>query len=175
MKRLYSVLVTATLLSFGNSGTRLAAQTDAALAQHAPSLVQPGPARTFMLIAKGDSADMPRLTAIVVNDNREWQALVPMLSDRTDAAIRKPPVDFSLQTIIAVFQGRRGEGGLGIEIHEIIEHPSHIVLSTAELVMQPNCTRAPKRSPYEIIAVPKTNKRVEIDTFMELVACDYPE
>src|SRR5688500_17680668 len=171
MGRMRWLLFTATFL-FGLSGSQLVAQVDDGLSARTRIGGAPGPPRTFMIVAKGDSASIHRLSAVVVNSNAEWQTLVPMLSDRKDAAIRRPPVDFAIQTVIAVFQGTRGIGGLGIEINEIIEHHSHLVVSTIELVPRPNCTRTPLRAPYEIVAVPKTTKRVEIDTFMQLVACE---
>ena len=129
-------------------------------------------AQSIAIIARGDSSSVQSLRAVAVNSADEWRALVPSLSDRTDAAIQRPPVDFARQTVIAVFQGYRGRGGRGIQIEEITEHPTRIVVSTTELVPRPNCTAISRKSPYEIVVIPKTTKRIELDTMMEMVACE---
>jgi hypothetical protein len=168
----YRVLVTTTILALSAGFSEARAQQGGHLAVGTRASVTAPPVRTFMTIARGDSASVARLTAVVINSAEEWGRIVPLLSDRTDAAIRTPPVDFAQQTVVAIFQGHRGSGGRGIEIDGITEHPTHIVFTTSEFVTRPDCEQRSKASPYEIVVIPKTDKRVELDTFVEFVACE---
>ena len=128
-------------------------------------------AQSLSIVARGDSSSVSTLRAVAVNNVEEWRALVPSLTDRTDAGIMRAPVDFARQTIVAVFQGNRGDGGRGIQVERVTERPSTVVILTTELVTQPNCPVPSTRTPYEIVVIPKTSKRIEIDTLMEYIEC----
>ena len=162
------VLVTTTLLLIAGAG--LGAQQGEKRAISMRASTAP-PLRTFAIIARGDSSTIERLGAIVINSEAEWRALVPALADRTDSAIWSAPADFSRESVIAIFQGHRGVGGRGIEVHSIAERTTYLVVAMTEYVPRPDCATTSRRAPYQIVVVPKTTKRVEIDTIMEFVPC----
>lgn len=169
MERFCSVLFAATLFLSPSLQHEVLAQPNDGL--DAGSRTAVTGVRAMSIVARGDSSSIPTLRAIAVNSSDEWRRLVPALSDRTDTAILRPPVNFAQQTIIAVFQGFHNDGGLGIQIEEIIEHSSRIVVATTQFVRRPHCTGHARHSPYEIVVVPKTLKRIELDTMVELVDC----
>jgi hypothetical protein len=100
----------------------------------------------------------------VIENNQDWQSLWNKMDLKELNEVAKPSapeVDFSKNMVIAIFQGTKSTGGYSIEITKIIETKDALEIYITEKSPGKNCivTQA-FTSPYQIIKIPKINKKV---------------
>jgi hypothetical protein len=76
---------------------------------------------------------------------------------------KAPPFDFARRRLILVAAGPRSSSGYGVEIVRITERRSTIDVLAREVTPSPgDRTSARLTSPYRLIAIPATSKRVYV-------------
>ncbi len=94
----------------------------------------------------------------VINSEGEWSELL----NRTRIRFQEPPsIDFSKNTVIAVFLGTRSTGGYTIEIKDIVETDDEVMVYVEETSPGPgeNVIMAVTQ-PYHIVKTKKITKEV---------------
>jgi hypothetical protein len=101
---------------------------------------------------KGPSSRVDAARQATVQSSAEWNALWSQhAGDRA-----RPAVDFSKETVLAVFLGTRPSAGFSVEIVGAREEGGALVVSYRETRPQPGSVAAQVlTSPYHLVAVPK--------------------
>lgn len=97
---------------------------------------------------------------LLINTNDEYQKLMSEVYKNLDQMPRIPVVDFTKNSLIAVFIGNRSNGGFMVLIDSITEGSKSISVNVTETTPGKNCvvTEALTR-PYSIVKIPKTDKK----------------
>ncbi len=97
---------------------------------------------------------------LLINTNDEYQKLMNEVYKNLDQMPRIPVVDFTKNSLVAVFIGNRSSGGFMVIIDSITEGSKSISVNVTESTPGKNCvvTEAITR-PYTIVKIPKTEKK----------------
>jgi len=97
----------------------------------------------------------------VINDSEAWKTLWKKIHRTRTPSPKLPDVDFSKQTVIAVFMGERTSGGYGIRVTSVTETAREIVVSIARRSPPPGAmTISVMTQPYDVVVVAKSEKPV---------------
>lgn len=105
----------------------------------------------FETISKGFYSDHKEPANYVINSNEELSNL----------GIKIPEIDFSENSVIAVFMGEFNTGGHSIEIIEIVKKENEIIVKVNKIYPKPGSLVTQAFSqPYHIIKIKRTDKQV---------------
>lgn len=117
---------------------------------------------SFEIIEKGYYSGIVEKQNLVIDSNESWSILWEHLKSNIEPAPSIPEIDFSKNTVIAVFQGEKSTGGYSIEVTKIEEFEGKIIVKIKERNPGPGeiVTEA-FTQPYNIEKISKTNKKIE--------------
>jgi protease stability complex PrcB-like protein len=117
------------------------------------AMMQPGQGASRM-IEKGDQSNIDDAKQVVVRDAAEWRKLWQQHSpDRP-----LPTVDFSKESVVAVFMGSRNTAGYNITIVSTTEANGVLIVRYRETTPpRGGVTAQVLTFPYHIIAIPKSS------------------
>lgn len=97
---------------------------------------------------------------VLLTSNDQYQTLMNEVYSNLDQMPRIPVVDFTKNSVIAVFIGERPNGGFMVTIDSIIEGSKNITVNVTETTPGPKCmtTQALTR-PFSLVKIPKTEKK----------------
>ncbi len=97
---------------------------------------------------------------ILINSNEQYQSLMNEVYKNLDQMPRIPVVDFTKNSVIAVFIGPRNNGGFMVAIDSINDGSNSISVNVTETTPGKNCvvTEAATK-PFTIVKIPKTDKK----------------
>ena len=115
----------------------------------------------FETISKGYYSGHNEKKDYVINSQNEWVKLWNKTMSNQIPLPEVPPVDFSKNTIIAVYQGSHSTGGYSIEITRIIEEDDQVIVYVKESSPSPGAevTQA-FTQPYHIVKTQKITKEI---------------
>ncbi len=130
---------------------------------------------SFETIEKGEYSTHTKKENFVINDNKTyydlWRKLYPScLNVTTDRGISTvcdgvsiiPKIDFSKETVIAVFMGEKNTGGYSIEITKIIDKTDKVIVYVNETTPKPgDLVTLALTQPYHIVKTKKILGPVE--------------
>jgi hypothetical protein len=97
---------------------------------------------------------------VLINDNEKYQSLMNEVYKNLDQMPRIPVVDFSKNSVVAVFIGPRNNGGYLAAIDSINEGSGSISVNVTETIPGKNCTVVEVATkPFSIVKIPKTDKK----------------
>lgn len=113
-------------------------------------------------VAGGNYCGIEQGKNIVINRKEEWNALWKKLHHGFYPQPALPDIDFSRETILAVFMGTRSTGGYSIEISNIKEHEGKItaIIETESPEPGEMVTMALSQ-PYHIVKINIAEKDIE--------------
>ncbi|MBI2268529.1 MAG: protease complex subunit PrcB family protein [Candidatus Blackburnbacteria bacterium] len=121
----------------------------------------------FEEIGKGSNSKQSTRKNYVINSSKEWQKIIETQPE--DPEVR---VDFSKETVIAVFQGKKNTGGYGIEVSEVWQKDGNLEVSVTETSPGANCfTVQMLTAPYHIVKIPKFTEEVEFKVEKNITIC----
>lgn len=125
---------------------------------------------SFQTIEKGFNNDINERQTRVIKTTEEWRDLwTEMFS-----SIRMPTrvVDFDNKMLIAAIQGQKLTGGYNVEIDKIEDLGDKINVNIVETEPGSNCiTTQAFTSPYHIVELDKTSKKIEFSYSRNVVNC----
>lgn len=93
---------------------------------------------------------------LVIQDETEWENLWRALNSIREPLPETPVVDFTTQSVIAVFQGEQRTGGYGIEITQIKQRNDTLYVNIHEKTpSEGGMVTMALTQPYHIVVVPK--------------------
>ncbi len=117
-------------------------------------------------VSKGYYCGHPDRKDYVINSQDEWEELWDITFSNTYPHPDVPTIDFTRNTIIAVYLGQRGSGGYSIEIKDIVEYNSRIVVYVKERSPEPgSMVTMALTQPYHIV---KTIKLFKLIVFLRV-------
>ena len=81
----------------------------------------------FEIVEQGGSCGILARVEYIITDEQEWETLWIDMHNRRSRVPDLPPVNFTTDTIIAVFQGERVTGGFRITINRIVFNETNFV------------------------------------------------
>ena len=110
-------------------------------------------AETPRTIEKGDQSNIDDARQVVVRDAAEWRKL--WQQHAPDRPL--PPIDFSKETVVAMFMGSRPTAGSSIAILSTIEGGGALIVKYRETRPKPGTIAAQVLTfPYHIVAIAKS-------------------
>ncbi|MBE2228613.1 MAG: protease complex subunit PrcB family protein [Ignavibacteria bacterium] len=97
---------------------------------------------------------------VLITNNEQFQSLMNEIYRNMDQMPRFPVVDFTKNSVVAVFIGERPNGGYMVSIDSITEGSRYVNVNVVETTPGPNCmtTQAITR-PFAIVKIPKTDNK----------------
>ena len=103
-------------------------------------------------IDKGDQSNIDDAKQVVVRDAAAWRAL--WQQHAPDRLL--PPVDFSKESVVAMFMGSRNTAGFSVAILSVTEGGGALIVKYRETRPQAGGVTAQIITfPYDIVAIPK--------------------
>lgn len=119
----------------------------------------------FTTISKGFYSSYTEKASIVINDAEAWADVWNNTTANLVPQPALPEVDFSKETIIAVFLGVKSTSGYEIKITEIKEEQGKVFVYVKESEPKPRAMVATVLTyPYHIVKTEKITKDVEFQT-----------
>ena len=83
-----------------------------------------------------------------------------------------PEVDFSVNTVVALFMGEARTGGYALRVYEIVDVGSSIMVKMEKTEPDPRCI-VPQMltQPYHIVQIAKTDKPITFDISTKTIEC----
>ena len=115
------------------------------------TMQSPGTSRT---IEKGDQSHIDSPRQVLVRDAAEWQKLCQQHAPNNPC----PPVDFSKDSVVAIFLGSRNTAGFSVSILSTTEANGVLMVKYRETSPSPGGVAAQVLTfPYHIVAIPRTS------------------
>lgn len=126
----------------------------------------------FQSISKGYYSGHRKPAKYVIQDDEEWTKVWNQHMNIRDPRPSPPKVDFSNSTVLAVFMGEFSTGGHGIEIKEVVDKGSVVVVKVEETYPGKGCIVTEAFSqPYHIVKANKIDKEIVFDTVKKTIEC----
>jgi hypothetical protein len=123
--------------------------------QPTPVVTQSIPFRTIMW-SEGGREGPSQAENLVINDNDTWLRVYDMICSHP-CPNPLPTVDFTSSTILAVFAGHKPTAGYLVNVTEVTQVRSSIVVQILFRVPSPECLSAETlTNPYHIVTISKT-------------------
>jgi protease stability complex PrcB-like protein len=108
-----------------------------------------------------------QLTELVIRDQATWTRIWSQgfCAGQTSCNSNPPNIDFSSETVIAVFQGWKGSSGYSVRILEA-DHKGHEMIVHVKVTeLGPDCVGlAVLTYPFDIVSIPNTRFTIVFDT-----------
>jgi len=110
---------------------------------------------------KGSNAAQEKPKRVVVENQKGWEEVWSSMEGNVQPKPETPKIDFSKNTVIAVFMGMRKSGGYSVKITSI-EEKDKLVVVVKESDPPPDAmVTMALTSPYHVVVIPKTRKAIE--------------
>lgn len=97
---------------------------------------------------------------LLINDNEKFKELMNEHYKNLDQMPRIPVVDFTKNSIIAVFIGQKSNGGYLAAVDSITEGSSSLTVYVSEIAPGKDCIVTQSTTkPFTIVKIPKTDKK----------------
>ncbi len=127
----------------------------------------------FEIVHDGTYSAIQEKRELVINTNDEYQKLMQDVYKNMDQMPRIPVVDFTKNTLIAVFVGTRSTAGYLVSIDSISESSKNLNVEVLETTPGKNCmTSDVITAPYTIVKVPKTDKKAVFKYSQKVKDCN---
>jgi hypothetical protein len=114
--------------------------------------------------------ELPRVTTVTTA--AEWTTLWQQMTEGVSLKPMPPQVDLENAQLVAISVGQKPSGGYTIEVQEVRETEQAIKIAVREEVPGENCiTTSALTYPYQVISIPRSEKRVEVNRTKVTVAC----
>jgi hypothetical protein len=155
-----------------------------ALAVRAEVNVLPGAARApspqgtllpFETIEQGLNSGYPEAASYVVRSREDWAVLWERAHAKVIPVPPLPPVDFSQQMVVGVFQGSRPSGGYRIEVTELLDTGAALEVAVRTSSPGRGCaTTTAFTEPYHLVQTERLDREA-VFAYDEVVThCDAP-
>jgi hypothetical protein len=126
----------------------------------------------FEVIHGGAYSSIADKRQVVVTNQEEYMKLMDELYSYLDQVPKVPEVDFTKNSVVAVFMGEKPNGGYTINFDKVIKRKDDLTVSFYETTPGPKCmvTDAITR-PYEIAKIPKIDRKVKFKTKTRVNEC----
>jgi hypothetical protein len=126
----------------------------------------------FTTISVGTHSGYINQTNLTIQDSQAWVDLWNQHMVFMVEPLPPPEVDFSTNTVIAVFMGEVSTGGYALRIYQVVETESSIVVKMERTEPGPTCI-VPQvlTQPYHIVQIAKTEKPVTFDVITKILEC----
>jgi hypothetical protein len=126
----------------------------------------------FTTISVGIQSGHTSLGYYVIQDNQTWVDLWNEHMLFLGEPLPPPEVDFSANTVIAVFMGQASTGGYALRIYDVVDIGSSIVVKMERTEPGPTCI-VPQvlTQPYHMVQIAKTEKPVTFDLTTRILEC----
>ncbi len=126
----------------------------------------------FSTVCIGYSSGHTSPAYYVIQDTETWTGVWNQHVQFMVFPLPPPAVNFSKHTIIAVFMGKVSTGGYGIEVYDMVDVGSSIIVKVEKTEPGPRCivTQA-LTQPYHIVRIAKTDKEVSFETTTTIIEC----
>ena len=115
-------------------------------------------------LARGSHSGITAQEAALITSLSEWEALWRRHASRFEPPPAMPPVDFSRNSVVALFAGERPTGGYSLQIVEAELQGEVLRVSALEVRPAPGQTVTQAfTQPYHIIAVPRVKKQTRLE------------
>ena len=115
-----------------------------------------------------------QLTELVIRDQATWARVWSQgfCATQTSCNSDPPNIDFSSETVIAVFQGWKGSSGYGVRILGA-DHKGHeMIVHVEAMELGPYCSGlAISTYPFDIVSIPNTRFTIVFDTITIATSC----
>ena len=112
------------------------------------------------IVMDGTFSSVDDKRELLINTNEQYQALMSDVYKNLDQMPRIPVVDFSKNSLVAVFVGPRNTGGYLVIIDSITEGSKNISVNVTESTPGKNCVVTEGiTKPFSIVKIPKTDKK----------------
>lgn len=113
-------------------------------------------------LAKGSYSGIDSAMTLVIDSDTRWMEIWNKIYAETQPRPELPEVDFSRETILAVFLGTRSTGGFSVEISRVVQRDGKIVAETERRSPRPEepVTMA-LTSPFHIVRVNIPSENIE--------------
>jgi hypothetical protein len=129
----------------------------------------------FETIEQGDSSALEESLERVIRKPNEWETFWKQHKSKQSAPPPLPAVDFTHESIIAVFIGARSNGGYFAEITGIVRELNRLVVIYREVVAGRNCLiNAIVTQPYHIVKLKRIDQPVLFHRQSEIRDCPKP-
>ncbi len=124
----------------------------------------------FITLDKGYHSGHTSSAYYVIQDVETWTGVWNQHVGFMVDSFEMPEIDFSKYTVIAVFMGEMRTGGYAIQVYDIIDADSSILVKVEKTEPGPDCvvTQA-LTQPYHIVQIAKTDKPVYFDTVTRII------
>lgn len=134
----------------------------------AAPVTAPEPARSlaFTSVQKGTHSGVTERKAVLLTDEAGWQANWQQLSATVVPAPPAPAMDFSQQSVLAVYMGEKKSGGYAIEITGVELSDGTLKVTVKETRPGPGTmVTMALTQPYHMVRIPKVpaGTRVEVN------------
>ncbi len=121
----------------------------------------------------GIASGVPGEEHLVINDQQTWlSTLTQVFCSGANYCPPAPQIDFANHTVLAVFQGMKPSGGYGLNITQVEDTDSQVVVTVVERVPGALCyVTLGITHPYQIVQIPKTQKPVDFAIITEVRKC----
>lgn len=117
---------------------------------------------SFEVIHGGTYCSISGKKEVLIKNNDDYQKLMNEVYSNLDQMPRIPEVDFSKNSVVAVFMGTKNTGGYLVNVDKVIKRTSALTVSIYETSPGANCQETQMLSqPYEIVKIPKTDQKVK--------------
>lgn len=117
------------------------------------------------VILEGNYSAISDKRELIINSEKDYQALMNDVYKNLDQLPKIPVVDFKKNSIVAVFIGSRNTGGYGVKIDSITELSGNLEVNVTETTPGKNCMVTDAiTAPFVLLKIPKTEKRAEFKT-----------
>lgn len=125
-----------------------------------------GESLVFRLIGGGCYGGVNDRRFVAVRDLKQWRELWGEINGNVLPLPPLPEVDFTRQTLAAVFQGLKRSGGYSIEVKAVKESADRVTVLVQELEPGPrNLVTMALSSPWEVVVFPSSEKPIIFKVF----------
>ena len=126
----------------------------------------------FTTISVGCHSGHTNLAYYVIQDNQAWVELWNQHMQFLVDPLPPPEVDFSMNTVVAVFMGEARTGGYALRVYDIVDTGSSIMVKMEKTEPGPRCI-VPQvlTQPYHMVQMAKTDKPVTFDVSTRILEC----
>lgn len=123
---------------------------------------------SFQQISKGDQSSQDSNISLIITNQSELNQLYESYLQYESL----PVVDFTRYQLIAVFMGQKGSAGYSIQVTKVIEEQSVISVNVLQTSPASSCSTASViTNPYNIVMIPKSDKKVSFMVINQILTC----
>lgn len=128
---------------------------------------------TFEVIREAYYGGYEEPKVLVIQNNEDYQTVMNKVYENLDQRPNIPEIDFTKETLIAVFMGAKNTGGYSIHVEKIYGSSKSLTVNVKEISPGKNCTvQQMVTHPFQIIRMKKFNELIKFNTVKETKDCN---